>query len=131
MTDILTGTELFMRAAQQDIATTPVFPDRDTRTLRRTLLFEEVGEYTTAEARDDLTEVVDALLDIIVVAHGTLLAYIGPEAAEAAAAEVARSNLDKIVDGKVLRRDDQKILKPARWRAPDIAGALQQHGGAL
>lgn len=131
MTDILTGTELFMRAAQQDIATTPGFPDRDIRDLRRSLLCEELGEYITAEARDDLTEVVDALLDIIVVSFGTLLAYIGPEAAEAAAAEVTRSNLDKIVDGKVLRREDQKIMKPAGWRGPDIAGVLQQHGGAL
>lgn len=131
MTDILTGTEAFMRASGQDIATTPAFPDSDTRTLRRSLLCEELGEYITAEARDDLTEVVDALLDIIVVATGSLLAYVGVDATNACAAEVVRSNLSKIVDGKVLRRDDQKILKPVGWRAPDIAGVLQQHGGAL
>lgn len=131
MTDILTGTEAFMRASQQDIATLPAFPDADTRALRRSLLCEELGEYITAEAHDDLTEVVDALLDIIVVSYGTLLAYVGPEAAEAAAAEVTRSNLDKIVDGKVLRREDGKVVKPRDWRGPDIAGVLQQHGGAL
>jgi predicted HAD superfamily Cof-like phosphohydrolase len=129
--DILTGTRLFMEASGQSIATTPAFPDADTRTLRRSLLCEELGEYITAEAHDDLVEVVDGLLDIIVVAHGTLLSYIGPEAAEAAAAEVTRSNLDKIVDGVVLRRKDGKVRKPPEWRGPDIAGVLQQHGGAL
>ncbi|WP_280195817.1 hypothetical protein [Nocardia farcinica] len=40
-------------------------------------------------------------------------------------AEVARSNFAKFVDGKVIRRDDGKILKPADWTPPDIRGALQ------
>jgi predicted HAD superfamily Cof-like phosphohydrolase len=129
--DILTGTRLFMEASGQSIAATPAFPDDDTRALRRALLCEELGEYITAEAHGDLVEVVDGLLDIIVVAHGTLLSYIGPETAEAAAAEVTRSNLDKIVDGVVLRREDGKVKKPPNWVSPDIAGVLQQHGGDL
>lgn len=38
--------------------------------------------------------------------------------------EVQRSNLAKLVDGKVIRRNDGKILKPDSWTPPDIAGAL-------
>jgi hypothetical protein len=30
----------------------------------------------------------------------------------------------KLVDGKVLRRADGKVLKPEGWVAPDIAGVL-------
>ncbi|MFC4128897.1 pyrophosphohydrolase domain-containing protein [Nocardia rhizosphaerae] len=40
-------------------------------------------------------------------------------------AEVQRSNMAKLVDGKVVRRpEDGKILKPAGWTPPDIAGVL-------
>lgn len=40
-------------------------------------------------------------------------------------AEVQRSNMAKLVDGKVVRRtEDGKVLKPAGWTAPDIAGVL-------
>jgi hypothetical protein len=30
----------------------------------------------------------------------------------------------KLVDGKVIRREDGKVLKPAGWTPPDIAGAM-------
>lgn len=39
-------------------------------------------------------------------------------------AEVQRSNMSKVVDGKVQRRVDGKIEKPAGWTPPDIAGVL-------
>ncbi|WP_063023866.1 hypothetical protein [Nocardia niwae] len=39
------------------------------------------------------------------------------------------SNMAKLVDGKVVRREsDNKILKPEGWTAPDIAGVLARHG---
>lgn len=40
-------------------------------------------------------------------------------------AEVQRSNMAKVVDGKVVRDPDTgKILKPEGWTPPDIAGVL-------
>lgn len=126
--NILDGTEQFMRASEQAIASVPGFPDIATRELRRELLDEEVLEYFRADHRDDLVETVDGLLDIIVVAWGTLLAYVSPEAANAAAAEVTRSNLAKVVEGKVLRREDGKVKKPPGWTPPDIAGVLAAFG---
>ncbi|MFD6400800.1 hypothetical protein [Nocardia sp. NPDC060249] len=39
-------------------------------------------------------------------------------------AEVQRSNIAKMVDGEVIRRDDGKIEKPEGWTPPDIAGVL-------
>lgn len=122
--NLLDGTTEFMRLARQNIAGGE-FADIDTRNLRQDLLEEEVDEYFTAEAYEDLVEVVDGLLDIIVIAWGTLLAYVGEDKAKAAAAEVVRSNLDKVIgEGLPYFREDGKVLKPAGWRGPDIAGAI-------
>ncbi len=120
---LLDGTTAFMRLADQNIGGGD-FDDHETRMLRRVLLNEEMGEYLRAEFANDLVETVDGLLDIIVIAWGTLLTYVGSDKAKAAAAEVVRSNLDKVVDGEVKRREDGKILKPEGWVGPDIAGAI-------
>lgn len=188
--DILAGTEKFMTAAGQLPGLG--WDDPATRRLRINLLSEELTEYLDADDANDLTEVVDALLDITVVAHGTRLAYgrddstwivgtmvtrhwhnpearqrlrrnieesahwyfeaedrgqrddaliylgnliqycanaldafVGGDIARACADEVTRSNLSKIVDGVVLRREsDNKILKPETFVPPNIAGVL-------
>jgi len=39
-------------------------------------------------------------------------------------AEVHRSNMAKLVDGKVIRREDGKVLKPEGWTPPDVKGAM-------
>lgn len=50
---------------------------------------------------------------------------------EAVFAEVQASNMSKLVDGKAVRRADNKILKPATWLPPDIAGLLAAHGWTI
>lgn len=50
---------------------------------------------------------------------------------EAVFAEVQSSNMSKLVDGKAVRRADGKVLKPATWMPPDIAGVLAAHGWAI
>lgn len=153
MTDILTGTELFMRAAGQPIPDRPAVPAAETIALRLSLLVEEVNElcravgfddidhYLDCAANDavewqlsrtdlggiDIVEMVDAFHDIVVVAHGGALETAGSDATKATAAEVTRSNLDKVVDGKVLRREDQKIMKPENWTPPQIAAVLEAY----
>jgi predicted HAD superfamily Cof-like phosphohydrolase len=121
--NLLDGTAEFMRLAGQ--LDEPRFDEycSDLRTLRRKLLAEEYHEYSVAEFDGDLVETVDGLLDIMVIAWGSLLAYVGEEKAKAAAAEVVRSNLDKVT-GEIRRSPDGKIQKPEGWRAPDIAGVL-------
>lgn len=98
----------------------------DLRALRRKLLQEEVQETLDAEEVDDIVEIVDGLCDIIVIAWGTLLAYVGKEMAEAAATQVAISNLSKVDGtlGEIVRREDGKLLKPEGWEPPDIKGVL-------
>tara|TARA_R110001606_G_scaffold297277_1_gene445048 strand:- start:16871 stop:17338 length:468 start_codon:yes stop_codon:yes gene_type:complete len=149
--NLLDGTEEFLRAAGHPIPDAPRIPNEDIIALRLKLLVEEVTELMQAVGFDDLydylecaaddvvadvveaareggdvdlVEMVDAFHDITVIAFGGALETAGADAARRAADEVTRSNLAKIVDGKVLRRADSKILKPDGWQPPDIAGAL-------
>lgn len=126
---ILDATAEFMDLGGQPFGLASETLDNETRELRIKLLTEEMGEYLKAEADRDLVEVADGLLDIVVIAWGTLLTYFGEEASTDAATEVWRSNLAK-VDGPGLpiRRADGKILKPEGWKPPDIEGVLRKHG---
>lgn len=127
MQDILTATQTFMeRAGQLDEIGFPADPEAELRQFRRDLFLEEVNEYLRAEHElNDLTEVIDGLLDIIVVAWGTALAYVGPDKARRAELEVARSNLAKVLgEGLPIKADNGKVLKPEGWIPPDIAAAI-------
>ena len=149
--NLLDGTEQFLRAAEHPIPDRPAIPEAKILALRLKLLVEEFGELLEAVGFDglddylsaltegdvewvikgamrgfkvDLVEMVDAFHDITVVAYGGALETAGADGAKRAADEVTRSNLAKVVDGKVLRRADGKLLKPGGWQPPDIAGAL-------
>jgi len=39
--------------------------------------------------------------------------------------EIHRSNMTKVVDGKVVRREDGKILKPDTYEKPNIEAILR------
>lgn len=96
---------------------------KEERKLRIALLKEEWEEYLEAEADDDIVEIADALGDIIYIACGTAIAYGIP--LERVFNEIQRSNMAKLVDGKVLRREDGKIMKPEGWTPPDIKSILE------
>ena len=81
-------------------------------------------EYIAAENEDDIVEIADALADIIYIACGTAVSYGIP--LDKVFEEVHRSNMAKLVDGKVLRRADGKVQKPEGWTPPDIAGVLKK-----
>lgn len=122
--NLLDRTTHFMRLADQ-LDRPPSHTDHEVVAFRRRLLAEEYGEYLDAEDSGDLVAVVDSLLDIIVVAWGSLLVYVGEPKTQAAAEEVARSNLAKVAEQPTLRRSDGKILKPPGWLPPNIAGVLE------
>jgi predicted HAD superfamily Cof-like phosphohydrolase len=108
----------FHIAFGQRVAEKPELPDMEERELRGKLLTEEFREYIEAENDNDIVEIADALVDIIYIACGTALSYGIP--LEKVFKEVHRSNMAKLVDGKVLRRDDGKIMKPEGWKPPNI-----------
>jgi hypothetical protein len=103
-------------------AETPQLPAEPARQLRIDLLYEEYCEYLKGEEEDDLVQIADALADLIYIACGTAVAYGIP--LDKVFAEVHRSNMAKLVDGKVIRREDGKVLKPAGWTSPDVKGVM-------
>ena len=88
--------------------------------LYKNLIAEEVGELEEAVVANDRVEQLDALIDILVVTIGAIHS-MGADA-EGAWNEVLRSNLAKINSstGKVIKREDGKVLKPEGWKAPNL-----------
>ena len=110
MSNFYTNVKDFHVAFGQRVGEKPELPDDNERDLRYNLLKEEFEEYETAESNDDIVEIADALADIIYIACGTAVSYGIP--LDKIFDEVHRSNMAKLVDGKVLRREDGKIKKP-------------------
>ena len=94
--------------------------------LRIKLLREEVEEYAEAARAGDMVEVLDALADIGYILAGTVINHGMQHIYDDAFNEVHRSNMAKLVDGKVIRREDGKVLKPEGWQAPQLAQFLHE-----
>lgn len=89
------------------------------------LITEEYQELITAYFNKDLVEIADACADLKWVIEGLEHSLTLPQ--QDIWDEVARSNLSKIsANGKVLKRDDGKVLKPEGWSPPDIKSILQK-----
>jgi len=93
--------------------------------LRIKLLTEEVQEYAEAARAGDMVEILDALADIGYILAGTIINHGMQNIYDESFAEVHRSNMAKLVDGKVIRRDDGKVLKPQDWQPPNLVQFLQ------
>ena len=88
--------------------------------LYRDLIVEEFTEFINAFNAEDNVEQLDACMDMIWVILG--YCYMKGWNVDAAWKEVARSNLAKINSetGKVIKRDDGKVLKPEGWTPPQL-----------
>lgn len=104
------------------------FGDLSLRLETRGLMGRLADDYFDAEGDSGEWRVMVTLYRLIRAAWNSLRLYIGTDAALECAAEVTRSNLDKIVDGKVIKNEAGKIQKPEGWVGPDIVGVLGRHG---
>ena len=109
--------EKFMRACEQTVG----YFNKDQYQLYLKLIAEEKSELDQAVTENNRVEQLDALIDIMVVVIGAMHS-LGVDA-EAAWREVMSSNFSKIDrrTGKVRRREDGKILKPADFVPPQLA----------
>lgn len=117
MSDIFDDQRKFMRACGQS---TDEWNEQQFN-LYTDLIKEEVDELWEATANANRVECLDALIDILVVTAGALHS-MGVDA-EGAWKEVMRSNFDKVDPrtGRVNKREDGKVLKPANWEPPRLA----------
>ena len=113
MTNPFRDQEKFMRACEQTVGE---FNEAQYQ-LYCNLISEEFEELIASKTKvDDL----DALIDILVVTIGAIHS-LGADA-EGAWKEVMSTNFAKIdkQTGRVRKREDGKVLKPAGWAPPDL-----------
>jgi len=115
----------FMRAGEQNVETKNAgfYPGRLPQAdLYFELVEEEFAELKEAVIKKDIVETADACADLIWVVEGLMYSLgIDPQTVWD---EVTKSNNSKTVDGKLVKRDDGKVLKPETFRPPNIQRAL-------
>ena len=115
--------EDFMEAMGQDVNVVPTFPEEDIQRLRLDLIEEELDELHYAIDNKDMVEIADALGDLLYVVYGAGHAF-GIDLDECFK-EIHASNISKLgPDGKPIKREDGKVLKPDTFFPPDLKTIL-------
>ena len=117
MSKTFTDVQMFMMASGQSLNSN----NEEQAQLYRKLIDEEYQEFCEARINEDDVETLDACFDMMWVIIGYMLSK-GYDV-ENAWDEGAKSNLAKIdrATGKVIKRDDGKVLKPDGWKKPDFS----------
>jgi predicted HAD superfamily Cof-like phosphohydrolase len=123
--NIQNDVNIFMEAADQRVLTKPektFDPTEDQTNLYMKLVQEEFDETLTAFFQGDTIEVADGIADMVWVLMG-LASSLGIPF-DQVWDEVKASNMSKVVDGKLLKRDDGKVMKPEGYFRPDLNAVL-------
>ena len=113
-----------MLAGEQKVYNTPELSnERHTQAeLYLRLVTEEYNELKEAFQNNDLIEIADACADLKWVIEGLEHSLGIPQ--QSVWDEVSRSNMSKMVDGKLIKRADGKVLKPDTFVQPNIKKAM-------
>jgi predicted HAD superfamily Cof-like phosphohydrolase len=115
--------EDFMEAMGQEVNAIPAFPEQEIQRLRLDLIEEELDELHYAIDNKDMVEIADALGDLLYVVYGAGHAF-GIDLDECFK-EIHASNMSKLgPDGKPIKREDGKVLKPDTFFPPDLKSIL-------
>ncbi|MES2484881.1 MAG: nucleoside triphosphate pyrophosphohydrolase family protein [Bacteroidota bacterium] len=94
--------------------------------LRFNLMKEENEEYLEATQNKDLTEVADALGDMLYILCGTIIEHGLQYKIEEVFDEIQRSNMSKLgANGLPVYREDGKVLKGPNYSKPDFTEILK------
>ena len=117
----------FMKAGKQLVPETPQVPSPEVHEMRLSLINEEVTELQDAYAAGDIPEIVDAGIDLAIVALGAALDAAPAQAVLLCLKAVLTANEAKVdpETGELTLREDGKIGKPEGWESPDIAAILR------
>ena len=89
--------------------------------LRFDLMAEENGEYLEAAKKGDVTEVADALGDMLYILCGTIIEHGMQNVIDDVFEEIHRSNLSKLDEnGNPIYREDGKVVKGANYFPPNL-----------
>ena len=109
----------FMKTFGQEVKEKAEFPSDKITSLRYDLIREELDELKDAINKKDITEVADALTDILYVTYGAGHAF-GINL-DKCFEEVQNSNMSKLgVDGKPIYNEKGKVMKGPNYFKPDL-----------
>ena len=114
-----TDVEIFMNIYGQEVKKKSEFPDDKIIQLRYNLIKEELDEFETSIKEKNLTEVADALTDLLYVVYGAGHAF-GIDL-DRCFTEVQRSNMSKLgEDGKPIYNEQGKVMKGPNYIKPNL-----------
>jgi predicted HAD superfamily Cof-like phosphohydrolase len=112
----------FMRAGKHDVHA-ELQPFNQQAMMYFDLVREEYYELYCAIKNMDIVETADACADLIWVIEGLCHSLGIP--LQKVWDEVNRSNMSKLIEGNLVKREDGKILKPDTYSPPDIKSILK------
>ena len=98
----------------------PTLIHQDEGKLMFHLMYEELLEFKNAIESGNIVEIADALGDIQYLLNGTVNQYGLHGAWDQIQREIHESNMTKLIDGKLVKREDGKVLKPDTYVRPDL-----------
>ena len=114
---------IFMKTFNQDVKDSSSLSTDKINSLRISLINEELDELKQAISEKNLTEVADALTDILYVTYGAGHAF-GINL-DKCFEEVQNSNMSKLgEDGKPLYNEAGKVMKGPNYFKPDLSKYL-------
>jgi len=109
----------FMQTFGQEVKSKPSFPNDKIIKLRYELIEEELSELQAAIKDKDITEVADALTDILYVTYGAGHSF-GINL-DRCFEEVQNSNMSKLGDdGKPIFNEAGKVMKGPNYYKPNL-----------
>ena len=94
--------------------------------LRYNLMKEENEEYLEAAQNNDITEIADALGDMLYILCGTIIEHGLQHKIEEVFDEIQRSNMSKLDEnGMPIYREDGKVLKGPNYFKPNIESIIK------
>jgi predicted HAD superfamily Cof-like phosphohydrolase len=126
MKNLLEKVAEFQRACDQTVETKPnPYLGRKEFLLRYELMREENKEMVVAWDEQNIVEIADALGDQLYVLLGTINAFGLQNKIEQVFNLIHENNMGKVVDGKVIRGKDGKILKPEGFKKVELSTLFQ------
>tara|TARA_Y100001970_G_C14230179_1_gene858115 strand:- start:2834 stop:3205 length:372 start_codon:yes stop_codon:yes gene_type:complete len=116
--------KIFMQTFGQEVKNKPEYPNEKIVKLRYDLIDEELKELKEAIEKKSITDVADALTDILYVTYGAGHAF-GIDL-DKCFTEVQNSNMSKLgKDGKPIYNEQGKVMKGPNFFEPNLGKLLR------
>ena len=117
----------FMKVFEDYISKEPSLIPQKVYELRYKLLKEGNEEYLKSCEKGNLVQILDAVMDMLYVLHGTIIAHGFENVIDKSFEEIHESNMSKLGEnGKPIKRLDGKIIKGPNYFPPNLSKFIKQ-----